>query len=1354
MSKCPISWNVPVDAGHNFFFTQEAFNKYSKPETYEEKIRNRYELFPLKDSHLGVNAKSKKSKKKGNEKKTKSWDKEDKESVYKVQTLSDASEEEDELIFDVEEDFEEFGVVKKITPKQNKQKAKAKAKNQKVKDNALPDTEKKKTLQKNDFQHTSPIDSDTQQKHTDETVLQNTEPRIEHLKEFGVDKSDDTREKELSEHTVDINEIEEFGIPKTISNQSDQGSTTGNHQQSESNKEQQKRTEEFPWDIKSRDRKSDKTDSQILRYQNKKSNLNSREQSRYLNLHHKYITFTPKKPSEKEKREMKEFTTLHERVIEEQKEYQQYLEKLAHTAKSDYNYLAPEADRYFKERLAMKKKRVQLYPQYYNVCDKLNLVTAGPPCQLLFVMSLLELGTVPKLVVPNMNVGERPKIPLDYDSIAKHCPCDHNIKPSNVWNNEPCSKDQNCDVLSQRSKVHITISASAITCIVNNHAPNYNREWEIPFTVKDYQLQDGDKKFMHRVVYIDNPLPAKELTGRDKNTMFYKYALRSHMGRLNQTGHIFTMNQKIESDSTSPESLKLPRKQSSVEQSHHSEVTVHDTENVASLLSPIKSPTNEQKKKMNKVKRGETVKDCDIVEGDDPFGTMEVSMEDLETFGMDMSANKTFMKLGEKKNVKSVKENSPVEVYLHVATEKKLSAKDGFTVGKATKGQGSEHSGTLKSNELDISKDTELVDSVQETFLSSDVDCKTMDQDKSEKENVKLAENVQSPKVIGNDEEVDITDKLIPDVMCDKKVDRTNTLIPDVTCDLNDKDLVSNSVEVSDSLKINEILVNTSESKSKESDDSVRQELKVDISSQPCDLQMSSASDDESDALVIDEPENDNIQTVAMETPASPVPETPLSPVPETPLSPVLFRSSFGSAFSPPTSPSKRLRTAIDMNDINPRGVMSPDRTDRNSPTSPDHSTFSSPESKPCKIIPLQRDSEEEFVTDNSYIYPRPVNLFYPVANLNEIGLRRKVEEISEGNTESKPSIDISSTDLLSEYNTSDNNLNKIPDSTALGIKTVQLSDDTTVLKSDLHTCSVTQADEVPDCIYKSGPDSPCTEVLIKSVNCADLSVENQDSDTSKTACGSHELIGGSHNVETVIIDTNTGRDNLESSDNEMLQINTVLSKDDSESSDEIVSPRSKILRKNKDRSKNCDGQKTRLRAAVIESDSESDEEIGSKQHPTTDRCSTDTISPLTSNEMIESGKRPLSRSNSTENVLQPSQRKRHKSNKSIDVKTEGSMNVEAESENLAEMACTRRKTRSSVGLRKQETILNKKTLEKQPSSPKKCKSVDDDQPSDFCEESMPTKRQTRRSMDSQDQEQRSSKLAILDRVKKNLRSV
>ena len=46
---------------------------------------------------------------------------------------------------------------------------------------------------------------------------------------------------------------------------------------------------------------------------------------------------------------------------------------------------------FFQERFALKKKKIHLYPQYYNLCDKLNLSTIGPPCQLLFVMSLLEM---------------------------------------------------------------------------------------------------------------------------------------------------------------------------------------------------------------------------------------------------------------------------------------------------------------------------------------------------------------------------------------------------------------------------------------------------------------------------------------------------------------------------------------------------------------------------------------------------------------------------------------------------------------------------------------------------------------------------------------------------------------------------------------------------------------------------------------------------------------------------------------------------------------------------------------------------------------------------------------------------
>lgn len=66
---------------------------------------------------------------------------------------------------------------------------------------------------------------------------------------------------------------------------------------------------------------------------------------------------------------------------------------------------------------------------------------------------------------------------------------------------QPCSQDQNCDILSQRYKVHITISASVLACLVNNHAPNYDREWEIPFTVRDYQLQGV---YSHPLTTLEN----------------------------------------------------------------------------------------------------------------------------------------------------------------------------------------------------------------------------------------------------------------------------------------------------------------------------------------------------------------------------------------------------------------------------------------------------------------------------------------------------------------------------------------------------------------------------------------------------------------------------------------------------------------------------------------------------------------------------------------------------------------------------------------------------------------------------------------------------------------------------------
>ena len=93
---------------------------------------------------------------------------------------------------------------------------------------------------------------------------------------------------------------------------------------------------------------------------------------------------------------------------------------------------------------------------------------------------------------------------------------------------------------------------------------------------------------------------------------------------------------------------------------------------------------------------------------------------------------------------------------------------------------------------------------------------------------------------------------------------------------------------------------------------------------------------------------------------------------------------------------------------------------------------------------------------------------------------------------------------------------------------------------------------------------------------------------------------------------------------------------------------------------------------------------------------------------------------------------------------------------NLDTMICTRRSTRSSVGTRKK----TKSECQENLTEPiRKTQSVDESFLSGITMEtvSMPTRRQTRKSLDSfvdKEQDQMSNKQAVLDRVKKSLRYV
>lgn len=46
--------------------------------------------------------------------------------------------------------------------------------------------------------------------------------------------------------------------------------------------------------------------------------------------------------------------------------------------------------------------------------------------------------------------------------------------------------DQNAERLAVDNQAHIVISAGALKCLVDNHAPKHLEEWDISVTIRDY----------------------------------------------------------------------------------------------------------------------------------------------------------------------------------------------------------------------------------------------------------------------------------------------------------------------------------------------------------------------------------------------------------------------------------------------------------------------------------------------------------------------------------------------------------------------------------------------------------------------------------------------------------------------------------------------------------------------------------------------------------------------------------------------------------------------------------------------------------------------------------------------------
>ncbi|XP_046564307.1 LOW QUALITY PROTEIN: little elongation complex subunit 2-like [Haliotis rubra] len=269
----------------------------------------------------------------------------------------------------------------------------------------------------------------------------------------------------------------------------------------------------------------------------RKSSLSCKEQRRYLELFQKYlVSYRPQQPTQAEIKELTEFEALQHRVNSEQADFLKYTELVANSRYFEYGHLVPAARKYVDEKLNQQWRRVDQYARYYVPHKTIQLSvpsSADYAPTLEHQKLLLELGSFPKIFLPDMSRAQI-ELPVLYDKINKRFPSTgRKTRNSQAWNHEVCSRDINAEILAERHGCQLVTCSASLKCLVDNHAPKFDRDWEIPVVIKQYEHDYGDISTKQRVVYIDKPFAPKVMTSREKNTMYHKYALKtfiSHPG--------------------------------------------------------------------------------------------------------------------------------------------------------------------------------------------------------------------------------------------------------------------------------------------------------------------------------------------------------------------------------------------------------------------------------------------------------------------------------------------------------------------------------------------------------------------------------------------------------------------------------------------------------------------------------------------------------------------------------------------------------------------------------------------------------------------------------------------------------
>ncbi|XP_074090386.1 little elongation complex subunit 2 isoform X2 [Macrotis lagotis] len=252
------------------------------------------------------------------------------------------------------------------------------------------------------------------------------------------------------------------------------------------------------------------------------SRFSEREQKCYVDLQNKYS----KKPINFKtlglnKKEYFQYLDMKKCVNDEVTEFLKFLQNAAKSCSQDYDILSDEALLFTKQFLSVSIEQVKKYPEIYSLHEITSLMGFIPTrteMGLKLEKTVLALGNVKfaKLTFPLMPAELQ--LSIEYKSTSAVETPEQKAAAMHY----DISTDPNAEKLVLRYQPQIALTSRSLFTLLNNHAPNYKEQWEIPVCVKIIPIT-GSKPM--KVIYIDSPLPKKEMTVRERNQIFHEVPL-------------------------------------------------------------------------------------------------------------------------------------------------------------------------------------------------------------------------------------------------------------------------------------------------------------------------------------------------------------------------------------------------------------------------------------------------------------------------------------------------------------------------------------------------------------------------------------------------------------------------------------------------------------------------------------------------------------------------------------------------------------------------------------------------------------------------------------------------------------